>query len=1007
MYKTIEQIIPNNQRKQINEKILYLIENNKCEEMQITKEDIFNSYTGEGGLHGLSFSSFVSYHEYSEAKKEIENGQFFTPHKLSRFLMECLKPTEKDLIADLTCGMGNFFNYCPNQENVYGNELDIKAFKVARHLYPNANLSNEDIRFYNSDIKFDFILGNPPFNLRWKVNNNEILSQLFYVQKASELMKPGGILALIVPNSFLNDDFYTGMINQVNDSFNFICQFALPTNAFKQMGVDHYETKVMIFQNKSEHLPSVPYEINYTEMKGLDSQFIYENFVHPALQQKEQVRHKIRSELAELHESKKGFLDKVNKLLFDIKRHPAISHKAAKCEQYVERYFTQSKPHEMAVEEWNKKKLTEKKVLSYLKRVLKEQHGKPKDKRTALVKTRYGLKMKAYSHKEKRLLNMQKGTKSADFSDLLRDGYYPFQDKRFLKLFLKKQKDHAKAQMKLSEIEPTEQITSFLDQLEIHDSENQNVIKLNDIQKTDTGKLLMKDHAYLQWGTGSGKSISAIAQIMYRQQHSNIKNVFIVAPAIAINNNWHDILISYGFNVKQIKSMKDIETIEQGQIVIMTFNMLTKYERFIKRYIKKQSQKVMLVLDEADNISNPSSKRTKAVLNCFRRVKYKVLLSATSTRNNVSEAFTAFELMYNNSVNFLCKCETLYEEDRKTKQLGQKENKHYNKPFPAYKKGHRLFKQCFSPEKVTVFGIGKHDQSIYNSDHLKSLIDRSMITRTFEEVAGKAIYEIKQNFCQFNLSEKDLYSTIMKEFYRMTNLYKSTGNTRKDSLLMIINQLNSLLKACVLPNSFKEHSANVMPSKAIETINLLKEWQHDKVAIGCTHVEAVNRYASYIKDHFPDRPVFVITGDKASFEQRKQIVKNLKSTENGILICTQQSLPSSMNIDFVNRVLLLEMQWNFSAMQQFFGRFVRYTSTDQKEIHFLTVENSIESNMLQLVMSKEKINCFMKNEDLDSSEINERFGLDGDILDMLLTKEQDKDGKTYIAWGDQKFSKCS
>ncbi|MDG3045527.1 hypothetical protein OE903_23220 [Bacillus sp. B6(2022)] len=97
------------------------------------------------------------------------------------------------------------------------------------------------------------------------------------------------------------------MITQVNLTFNFICQFALPTNAFKQMGVDHYETKVMIFQNKSEHLPSVPYEINYTKMKGLDSQFIYENFVHPALQQKEQVRHKIRSELAELHESKKDF----------------------------------------------------------------------------------------------------------------------------------------------------------------------------------------------------------------------------------------------------------------------------------------------------------------------------------------------------------------------------------------------------------------------------------------------------------------------------------------------------------------------------------------------------------------------------------------------------------------------------------------------------------------------------------------------------------------------------
>lgn len=55
MYKIIEQIIPMKQRKQINEKILYLIENNKCEEMQITKEDIFNSYTGEGGYMVFPF----------------------------------------------------------------------------------------------------------------------------------------------------------------------------------------------------------------------------------------------------------------------------------------------------------------------------------------------------------------------------------------------------------------------------------------------------------------------------------------------------------------------------------------------------------------------------------------------------------------------------------------------------------------------------------------------------------------------------------------------------------------------------------------------------------------------------------------------------------------------------------------------------------------------------------------------------------------------------------------
>lgn len=41
-------------------------------------------------------------------------------------------------------------------------------------------------------------------------------------------------------------------------------------------------------------------------------------------------------------------------------------------------------------------------------------------------------------------------------------------------------------------------------------------------------------------------------------------------------------------------------------------------------------------------------------------------------------------------------------------------------------------------------------------------------------------------------------------------------------------------------------------------------------------------------------------------------------------------------------------------------RFVRYNSKDWKDIYFVTYEDSIESNQLQMVMAKEKINLFMK-----------------------------------------------
>lgn len=105
--------------------------------------------------------------------------------------MACLRPAEHDLVADLTCGMGNFFNYAPVQANTYGCELDVNAYKVARYLYPEANLELGDVRTYQPGVRFDYVVGNPPFHLKWWLEDGvEMPSQLYYCMKAAELLKP-------------------------------------------------------------------------------------------------------------------------------------------------------------------------------------------------------------------------------------------------------------------------------------------------------------------------------------------------------------------------------------------------------------------------------------------------------------------------------------------------------------------------------------------------------------------------------------------------------------------------------------------------------------------------------------------------------------------------------------------------------------------------------------------------------------------------------------------------
>lgn len=147
-----------------------------------------------------------------------------------------------------------------------------------------------------------------------------------------------------------------------------------------------------------------------------------------------------------------------------------------------------------------------------------------------------------------------------------------------------------------------------------------------------------------------------------------------------------------------------------------------------------------------------------------------------------------------------------------------------------------------------------------------------------------------------------------------------------------------------------------------------------------------------------------MTGGTTSFAQRRKLRKTLKESGNGILLCTQQSLPSSVNFEYVNKVIIPEMHYNNAKMSQFYMRFVRYNSTEWKDIYFVTYAGSIESNLMQMVMAKEKINLFMKGQDTNLDEIYDRFGVDYDLLSLLMYREQDEEGNFHIRWGEQQIA---
>ena len=221
--------------------------------------------------------------------------------------------------------------------------------------------------------------------------------------------------------------------------------------------------------------------------------------------------------------------------------------------------------------------------------------------------------------------------------------------------------------------------------------------------------------------------------------------------------------------------------------------------------------------------------------------------------------------------------------------------------------------------------------------------------------------------------------------------------------MRLIQQITLLLRISAAPNTVLEYTGGT-PLTLQEAVRMTQQWSDEVVAFGVRHKNVFDVDAQAIKALMPDRPLYIVTGATTTFAKRRALRKTLRESKNGILLCTQQSLPSSVNFEFVNKIIIPELHYNNARMSQFYFRFIRYTSTEWKDIYFLTYAGSIESNLMQMVLAKEKLNLFMKGQDVNLDEIYDRFGVDYDLLSLLMYREQDSEGHFHIRWGEQNIA---
>jgi hypothetical protein len=989
-------------RKKVNDKILHVIRSG----LEVDAGMVFHSYTGKGGLHGLNAKDYSNYTKFSAAKKPLELGQFFTPNALCQTLADILGIEEHELVLDPSCGKGSFFNVIEFEERLYGVDIDADAVTVASYCFPHATLTQGDLSTFVPPHRMDVVIGNPPFNFRLEHDDKPMNSQDVFVRRANGWLKTGGLLAFVAPDTFLSDAFQDkATIAFINKHFRFVAQCALPD----YFDID-LDTKLMIFQKDWGGMEALfqgrdavlskpeerrPFDQRY---QAFDIQHL-KNLVAQARRDAFANRRSVTA--TNIAEDKIANEQRaaLTKLLFDLQRHPRLQDQYLKARKLLHELKYQRKPDHLSVDEWEKHKLRFPTVVKEIKLMLSRQHEVPRDE-IRLVKGKFGFHYKGYSeHTRPEASQLPR----FDLHDLVRTGLIPDELAGFTRMLTRRIRLFTRHQQDLMEFVPNEVQVSRLEAETFYKTGDTHgplfaqlaPFHLSTLQANDAARIATRNYAYLAWEPGTGKT--AVSFMWAKDKRTPY--TFIVSTDLSIRGTWQDFMRRQDVAFQLLDSPKDVTNLRPG-VILLTFNRMKSVHRSLKRVMKRISGQTTLVVDEADELVNRETQRTQMTLALFRRCKNKLLATGTATRNSIQEMYPQIELLYNNSTTMMCHAQHIWLEDKATGGLNLHANPYHLRPFPPGREGYKIFCAAFSPKRVTVFGMLKDTQDVYNGAALEQLLRTFRITRTFEEVVGKDRYSFHQHIVPMTAHEAQLQAKLIEAFYEFETYFQSTGNSRKDAGLRAVRQLTLLKDMTSFGHLFKEYTGTQVSSKMMAAKDILASHQ-GLAMIGLLRKRVFGR--NYLAEWGKlleglGRPIFYVDGD-LNAKARMEVARKFQDTKDGILISTQTSLSASVNIPKCSLVIIPELQWNFPRIRQYAGRPLRYDSPNVVHLHFLLLDKSIDINLWNLIIAKERLNNVIKHGTTTSTEdLCQMLGLDPNLLDIVMAKELDHEGKVKINW---------
>ena len=130
--------------------------------------EVFDSTRENWQSEYAELKSLLTDAEYIAARGSVLNAHYTSPTVINAIYSGLAKlGFASGKILEPACGVGNFFGLLPEKmrkSQLWGVELDSLTGRIARQLYPNANIQIKGFEQTNfNDNSFDVAVGNVPF----------------------------------------------------------------------------------------------------------------------------------------------------------------------------------------------------------------------------------------------------------------------------------------------------------------------------------------------------------------------------------------------------------------------------------------------------------------------------------------------------------------------------------------------------------------------------------------------------------------------------------------------------------------------------------------------------------------------------------------------------------------------------------------------------------------------------------------------------------------------------